>query len=88
MAKILSILIATLAVVSPVAQAAPCTPGLHYCGHTLQQYGYPGAQSLGYNTLYQCQSDGSVGELVECSFPYLCRDGGAGRRDYCEDISF
>ncbi|KAG6078722.1 hypothetical protein E4U16_001488 [Claviceps sp. LM84 group G4] len=53
MANILSILIATLAVVSPVVQAGGCTPGLRYCGHTLKTYGYPGAQSLGSNTLYQ-----------------------------------
>ncbi|KAG6216070.1 hypothetical protein E4U34_005327 [Claviceps purpurea] len=39
MANILSILIATLAVVSPLAQAGACVPGLEYCGHTLATYG-------------------------------------------------
>ncbi|KAG6078460.1 hypothetical protein E4U33_000726 [Claviceps sp. LM78 group G4] len=81
MANILSILIATLAVVSPVVQAGGCTPGLRYCGHTLKTYGYPGAQSLGSNTLYQCQSDGSVGKLHGCSFPLKCADLGGGRSD-------
>ncbi|KAG6074612.1 hypothetical protein E4U31_004372 [Claviceps sp. LM219 group G6] len=81
MANILSILIATLAVVGPVAQAGACTPGLHYCGHTLRTYGYPGAQSLSSNNLYECQSDGSLGDLGECLFP--CVDGGGGRSDFC-----
>ncbi|KAG5973116.1 hypothetical protein E4U56_005316 [Claviceps arundinis] len=51
MANILSLLIATLAVVSPVAQA--------------DSY-YPGAQSLDAITLYRCQSDGSVEKVHEC----------------------
>ncbi|KAG6223008.1 hypothetical protein E4U25_000340 [Claviceps purpurea] len=83
MANILSILIATLAVVSPVVQAGACTPGLTYCGHTLKTYGYPGAQSLGSDTLYQCQSDGSVKNLNTCFYPLHCRDGGGGNDDFC-----
>ncbi|KAG6318514.1 hypothetical protein E4U22_005364 [Claviceps purpurea] len=82
MANILSILIATLAVVSPVVQAGGCTPGLDYCGQTLKTYGYPGAQSLGRDTLYQCQSDGSVKELNRC-YPSRCTDGGGGNDDFC-----
>ncbi|KAG6206681.1 hypothetical protein E4U35_001535 [Claviceps purpurea] len=40
MVKILSIFMATLAAISSVAQAGVwhCTPGLKYCGATLQQY--------------------------------------------------
>ncbi|KAG6235390.1 hypothetical protein E4U47_005731 [Claviceps purpurea] len=83
MANILSILIATLAVVSPVVQAGGCTPGLTYCGHTLKTYGYPGAQSLGSDTLYQCQSDGSVKQLKTCSFGMICADAGGGNNDFC-----
>ncbi|KAG6022810.1 hypothetical protein E4U19_004754 [Claviceps sp. Clav32 group G5] len=83
MAKILSILIATLAVVSPVAQAGACTPGLKYCGHTLQTYGYSGAQGLDSDTLYQCQSGGSVVKAVKCPFPFRCVDLGGGNSDDC-----
>ncbi|KAG6216071.1 hypothetical protein E4U34_005328 [Claviceps purpurea] len=83
MANILSILIATLAVVSPVVQAGGCTPGLTYCGQTLKTYGYPGAQSLGSDTLYQCQSNGSVKNLNTCFYPLRCRDGGGGNDDFC-----
>ncbi|KAG6189319.1 hypothetical protein E4U10_005004 [Claviceps purpurea] len=83
MASILSILIATLAVVSPVVQARGCTPGLTYCGHTLMTYGYSGAQSLGSGTLYRCQSGGSVTELKTCSFGTVCVDGGGGNDDFC-----
>ncbi|KAG6314280.1 hypothetical protein E4U22_000151 [Claviceps purpurea] len=54
MANILSILIATLAVVSPLAQAGACVPGLEYCGHTLATYGY--GQSLTENALYRCNA--------------------------------
>ncbi|KAG6133994.1 hypothetical protein E4U38_002601 [Claviceps purpurea] len=83
MANILSILIATLAVVSPVVQAGACTPGLDYCGQTLKTYGYPGAQSLSSNALYRCQSNGSVKKLKECGFRQFCIDGGSGRSDLC-----
>ncbi|KAG6299835.1 hypothetical protein E4U09_007752 [Claviceps aff. purpurea] len=83
MANILSILIATLAVVSPVVQAGGCTPGLAYCGHTLKTYGYPGAQSLGSNTLYRCQSNGSLKNLSTCVSPSHCIDGGGGNDDFC-----
>ncbi|KAG6263339.1 hypothetical protein E4U49_002414 [Claviceps purpurea] len=84
MANILSILIATLAVVSPVVQAGGCTPGLNYCGRTLMTYGYPGAQSLSSNTLYQCQSDGSVTVYQVCpSIGTRCYDGGSGMSDFC-----
>ncbi|KAG6236531.1 hypothetical protein E4U25_003629 [Claviceps purpurea] len=83
MANILSILIATLAVVSPVAQARSCTPGLNYCRHTLKAIGHPGAESLASRTLYQCQSDGSVKKLNECPFHQLCYDGGSGKSDFC-----
>ncbi|KAG5991061.1 hypothetical protein E4U52_004018 [Claviceps spartinae] len=58
MVRILSIVITTLAAVSPVAQAGACVPGLQYCGSTLKDYGYNGAKSLHWNTLYQCNSDG------------------------------
>ncbi|KAG5922201.1 hypothetical protein E4U61_005568 [Claviceps capensis] len=39
MVNILSIFLATLAAISPVAQAGNCVPSLHYCGSTLQRYG-------------------------------------------------
>ncbi|KAG6137000.1 hypothetical protein E4U38_001149 [Claviceps purpurea] len=83
MANILSILIATLAVVSPVVQAGACTPGRKYCGHTLMVYGYPGAKSLNANFLYRCQSDGSVKKLHTCSWGMPCMDGGGGNDDFC-----
>ncbi|KAG6214941.1 hypothetical protein E4U34_005905 [Claviceps purpurea] len=83
MANILSILIATLAVVSPVVQAGACTPGLTYCGHTLMTYGYPGAQNLNYKTLYRCLSGGSVEILNTCSWGMRCMDGGGGKDDFC-----
>ncbi|KAG5949413.1 hypothetical protein E4U60_005604 [Claviceps pazoutovae] len=84
MVKILSILIATLAAVSPLAQAGACTPGLIYCGHTLETYGYPGAQNLDTITLYSCQSDGSVKKLKKCSVGMFCIDGGGGNDDFCD----
>ncbi|KAG6285375.1 hypothetical protein E4U09_007342 [Claviceps aff. purpurea] len=83
MANILSILIATLAVVSPVVQAGGCTPGLTYCGHTLMTYGYSGAESLNYKTLYRCQSSGIVQKLEKCSWSTRCVDGGGGKDDFC-----
>ncbi|KAG6174895.1 hypothetical protein E4U27_006390, partial [Claviceps purpurea] len=67
----------------PVVQAGGCTPGLTYCGHTLMTYGYPGAESLGYKTLYRCQSDGSVKKLEKCSWGMRCMDGGGGKDDFC-----
>ncbi|KAG5949398.1 hypothetical protein E4U60_005589 [Claviceps pazoutovae] len=39
MVKILSIFLATLAAIGPVAQAAACIRGRKYCGATLQRYG-------------------------------------------------
>ncbi|KAG6192186.1 hypothetical protein E4U10_004318 [Claviceps purpurea] len=83
MANILSILIATLAVVSPVVQAGGCTPGLTYCGHTLMTYGYSGAESLNYKTLYRCQSGGIVQKLEKCPWGTHCVDGGGGKDDFC-----
>ncbi|KAG6116794.1 hypothetical protein E4U13_001607 [Claviceps humidiphila] len=84
MANIMSILIATLAVVSPVAQAGGCTPGRLYCGRGLQVYEYPGAQSLRLDSLYSCQSDGSLKEKKGC--PFFCLYGGVGNNDYCSDF--
>ncbi|KAG5971788.1 hypothetical protein E4U56_006571 [Claviceps arundinis] len=56
MVKILSIFLATLAAISPVAQAGNCVPGLKYCGSTLQRYDFPGAEKLERNVLYGCIS--------------------------------
>ncbi|KAG6211298.1 hypothetical protein E4U35_003095 [Claviceps purpurea] len=41
MLKIASVLIAALAAIGPVVQAAStCTPGLDYCGFTLERNGW------------------------------------------------
>ncbi|KAG6078459.1 hypothetical protein E4U33_000725 [Claviceps sp. LM78 group G4] len=86
MANILSILIAfaALAVTSPVAHVVSCKPDIFYCGHTLQGYNYPGAQSLEQDALYRCQSDGSVKKLEAC--PGGCFDLGDGKPDICAFI--
>ncbi|KAG6255267.1 hypothetical protein E4U23_004577 [Claviceps purpurea] len=60
MVKILSMFMTTLATVGPIVQAGPCTPGLKYCGFTLKNYDYPGAENLKENTLYICNSNGSM----------------------------
>ncbi|KAG6255264.1 hypothetical protein E4U23_004574 [Claviceps purpurea] len=60
MVKILSIFLATLAAFSPVAQAGDCTPGVSYCGSTLQRYGFPGAGKLNPDDLYNCVSPKKV----------------------------
>lgn len=39
MVQILPLFLATLAAISPVVQAASCTPGLDYCGFTLTSNG-------------------------------------------------
>ncbi|KAG6065347.1 hypothetical protein E4U32_007460 [Claviceps aff. humidiphila group G2b] len=46
MVKILSIFLATLAAISPVAQAGNCVPGLKYCGSTLQRYDIENVNAL------------------------------------------
>ncbi|KAG6120388.1 hypothetical protein E4U13_006594, partial [Claviceps humidiphila] len=56
MVKILSIFLATLAAISPVAQAGNCVPHLKYCGSTLQRYDFPGAEKLRPDVLYNCAS--------------------------------
>ncbi|KAG5953749.1 hypothetical protein E4U57_005093 [Claviceps arundinis] len=87
MVKILSIFLATLAAISPVAQAGNCVPGLKYCGSTLQRYvltaidalpivDFPGAEKLERNVLYDCISPREVRDLWECRW---CHDGGGGR---------
>ncbi|KAG6055450.1 hypothetical protein E4U16_007566, partial [Claviceps sp. LM84 group G4] len=60
MVKILPIFLATLAAISPVVQAGNCVPGLKYCGHTLQTYGFPGAGRLKPDDLYDCVSPKKV----------------------------
>ncbi|KAG6212595.1 hypothetical protein E4U35_003605 [Claviceps purpurea] len=81
MIKFLSVVIATLAAVTPVVQAGSCTPGLDYCGSTLMQYGWStfGLATMG---LYHCTSSGNVTPKEYCYVQ--CRDGGAGMSDYCQ----
>ncbi|KAG6239996.1 hypothetical protein E4U25_008527 [Claviceps purpurea] len=81
MVKILSIFIATLAAVSPVAQAGACKDGIVNCGSTLQKLRIPGAEKLNSKGLYFCNPDGSVTESGSCK--YKCVDGGDGKRDLC-----
>ncbi|KAG6242403.1 hypothetical protein E4U22_007099 [Claviceps purpurea] len=82
MVKILSMFMTTLATVGPIVQAGPCTPGLKYCGFTLKNYDYPGAENLKENTLYICNSNGSVTRSGLC--PIGCSHEGAGKSDSCK----
>ncbi|KAG6099538.1 hypothetical protein E4U31_004375 [Claviceps sp. LM219 group G6] len=81
MVKILSIFLATLAAISPVAQAGNCRPGLRYCGSTLQRYDFPGAGNLLPAGLYRCTSPKEVEWVLRC--PIGCQDQGAGQSDRC-----
>ncbi|KAG6161386.1 hypothetical protein E4U11_003508 [Claviceps purpurea] len=83
MVKILSIFMATLAAISPVAQAGVwhCTPGLKYCGATLQQYDFLGAEKLEEDALHNCVSPQKVGDMRLCRWG--CDDRSAGRSDHC-----
>ncbi|KAG6120682.1 hypothetical protein E4U13_006142 [Claviceps humidiphila] len=81
MVQILPLFLATLATISPVVQAASCTPGLDYCGFTLTSNGW-GAQGLRQSWLYYCVADGSVVLKKKCRFPG-CEDGGTGSSDIC-----
>ncbi|KAG6097023.1 hypothetical protein E4U30_001018 [Claviceps sp. LM220 group G6] len=81
MVKILSILITTLAVISPVAQAGVCKANILNCGSTLKRKHFPGAEKLDDSGLYLCDPHGSVEQLGSCK--YECVDGGDGKRDFC-----
>ncbi|KAG6190307.1 hypothetical protein E4U36_003169 [Claviceps purpurea] len=81
MVKILSIFLATLAAFSPVAQAGDCTPGVSYCGSTLQRYGFPGAGKLNPDDLYNCVSPKKVRRMWTCRIG--CADRGVGEWDNC-----
>ncbi|KAG6065349.1 hypothetical protein E4U32_007462 [Claviceps aff. humidiphila group G2b] len=86
MARILSILIATLAVVSPVTpavQAVPCTPDLLYCGRSLKRHNYPGSENFGSDTLYLCKINHTLVRLVTCKRRCVDVDGGGGVNDSC-----
>ncbi|KAG5928821.1 hypothetical protein E4U53_002579 [Claviceps sorghi] len=95
MVKIVPMVIAALAAVSPLAEAGNCTPGLKYCGHTLLAYGDYSARiyaALGHGpyivdneeqrTLFTCV--GPNGEIqVDKICSRMCFDKGAGRSDEC-----
>ncbi|KAG5953748.1 hypothetical protein E4U57_005092 [Claviceps arundinis] len=83
MVKILSILITTLAVISPVAQAGVCKEGMLNCGSTLKRKHFPGAEKLDDSGLYLCDPNGSVEPEQLGSCEYECVDGGDGERDFC-----
>ncbi|CCE29076.1 hypothetical protein E4U22_001884 [Claviceps purpurea] len=80
MVRFLSIFIATLAAISPMAQAGACVPGLRYCGSTLIRYGWENMW-LGRTVLYLCKPDGSVKAVEYCGA--ICNDAGVGRSDFC-----
>lgn len=39
MVKLLSLAVATVALLAPIAEASNCTPGLRYCGYVLLRVG-------------------------------------------------
>ncbi|KAG6174435.1 hypothetical protein E4U22_005148 [Claviceps purpurea] len=80
MVKFISVVIATLAAINPVVQAGDCTPGLDYCGHTLQEHGWQDRRLDG-QELYHCESKDNVTPIKYCD--YGCHDKGAGRSDTC-----
>ncbi|KAG6139097.1 hypothetical protein E4U22_005144 [Claviceps purpurea] len=79
MVQVLSLFLATLATIGPVVQAVSCTPGLNYCGHTLQANGWRG---MNRDRLYHCDKSGHVSPVKNCPYPG-CTDGRRGRSDYC-----
>ncbi|KAG6097024.1 hypothetical protein E4U30_001019 [Claviceps sp. LM220 group G6] len=88
MAKILSIFLATLAALSPVAAQVTvgvCKPGIIKCGSTLQRSHFPGAEKLQGDGLYLCDQKGSVEQLGSCE--YECVDGGDDEYDFCLLVS-
>ncbi|KAG6084523.1 hypothetical protein E4U30_006827 [Claviceps sp. LM220 group G6] len=80
MVKILSVFMATLAAISPVAQAGGCTPGLNYCGSTLIKYGVKKPTEVVPDFSYHCQPDGTVKFNHKCDY---CVEKGAGQNDLC-----
>ncbi|KAG6088645.1 hypothetical protein E4U15_005564 [Claviceps sp. LM218 group G6] len=80
MVKLLSVVAATLAAITPVVQAGACVPGLNYCGYTLEDNGWEG-QGLDRSELYYCESEYNVTPVQYCYDG--CRDRGTGRSDIC-----
>ncbi|KAG6120680.1 hypothetical protein E4U13_006140 [Claviceps humidiphila] len=83
MVKLLPVVVATLAAITPVVQAGACTPGLNYCGHTLEENGWHGWGLDGWQ-LYRCESENNITPVEYCSNG--CHDQGAGRSDTCTGI--
>ncbi|KAG6297240.1 hypothetical protein E4U09_001429 [Claviceps aff. purpurea] len=86
MLRIASVFIAALAAIGPVVQAAStCTPGLDYCGFTLERNGWSSGSpidGLVSHELYHCVFSGGVAPIRYCD--NKCRDGGNGKSDYCQ----
>ncbi|KAG5947100.1 hypothetical protein E4U59_002080 [Claviceps monticola] len=86
MLKIASVVIAVLAAIGPVVQAAnACEPGLNYCGSTLTQKGWHSdwaTDSLVSLGLYHCVSSDHVAPIRYCK--YECIDAGHDKNDYCK----
>ncbi|KAG6266780.1 hypothetical protein E4U49_000256 [Claviceps purpurea] len=86
MVKILSIFMATLAAISPVAQAGVwhCTPGLcqswDLAINAAPIVDFPGAEKLEEDALYNCVSPQKVGDMRLCRWG--CDDRSAGRSDH------
>ncbi|KAG5954113.1 hypothetical protein E4U57_004809 [Claviceps arundinis] len=96
MVQITSVIVAVMVAVAPVAQARACTPGLLYCGDTLQRHPYDMskvAQAIQHaglpvgnwdNILFLCNPDESITALKVCDV--VCGNGGSGNNDYCTNF--
>ncbi|KAH6847831.1 hypothetical protein B0I37DRAFT_375952 [Chaetomium sp. MPI-CAGE-AT-0009] len=94
MTKPITILLALVAAVLPLAEAKACKEGLKYCGSTLlrrgnymreidnelKRVGLPTQDPYERNSLFHCGSDGWIRWQVYCG---NCIDGGDGKDDYC-----
>ncbi|KAG5935783.1 hypothetical protein E4U60_002977 [Claviceps pazoutovae] len=80
MVKFLSVIIATLAAISPVVQAFDCKPGRNYCGSALKRNGWSDKR-LQDKSLYHCDAKDKVTEKQFCS--YYCLERKPSKNDIC-----
>ncbi|KAG5920995.1 hypothetical protein E4U61_007226 [Claviceps capensis] len=95
MVQIISLMVAVIMAITPVAQAGACTPGLIYCGSTLSRLDYDDAKiteaaqaaylpkQYKYNAVYTCNDDGDTAFKEACLF--FCVDEGGGKNDRCQN---